>query len=55
MSVQEINLLLHVILAALYLPLLLTLIQRHEGNETTTMFLGGYILIGALLDVAEGL
>jgi len=55
MSVQEINLLLHVILAALYLPLLLTLIQRHEGNETTTMFLGGYILIGALLDIAEGL
>ena len=55
MSVQEITLLLHVILAALYLPPLLTLVQRYEGNETTTMFLGGYILVGALLVIAEGL
>jgi signal transduction histidine kinase len=55
MSVQELTLILHLVLAALYLPLLFTLIQRHEGQETTTMFLGGYVLIGLLLEVAEGL
>lgn len=55
MSVQDLTLILHLILAALYLPLLFTLIQRHEGHETTTMFLGGYVLIGLLLVVAEGL
>jgi signal transduction histidine kinase len=55
MSVQELTLILHLVLAALYLPLLFTLIQRHEGHETTTMFLGGYVLIGLLLEVAEGL
>ena len=55
MSVQELTLLLHLILAALYLPLLFTVIQRHEGHETAAMLLGGYALIGALLNVAEGL
>src|SRR5215207_5549314 len=55
MSVQELTLILHLILAALYLPLLFTLIQRHEGHETAAMLLGGYALIGALLNVAEGL
>ena len=55
MSVQELTLILHLVLAALYLPLLFTLIQRHEGHETTTLFLGGYVLIGLLLEVAEGL
>src|SRR6266540_1357420 len=55
MSVQDLTLILHLVLAALYLPLLFTLIQRHEGHETTTMFLGGYVLIGLLLEIAEGL
>jgi len=55
MSVQELTFYLHLILAALYLPLLFTLIQRHEEHEAATMFLGGYVLIGLLLDVAEGL
>jgi len=55
MSVQDLTLILHLILAALYLPLLFTLIQRHEGYETTTMVLGGYVLIGLLLEIAEGL
>ena len=53
MSVQELTFYLHIILAALYLPLLFTLIQRHEEHEAATMFLGGYVLIGLLLDVAE--
>jgi signal transduction histidine kinase len=55
MSVQDLTLILHLVLAALYLPLLFTLIQRHEGHETTTMFLGGYVLISLLLEIAEGL
>ncbi len=55
MSIQEFTLILHLILAALYLPLLFTLIQRHEGHETTTMFLSGYVLVGLLLEVGEGL
>ncbi len=54
MSVQELTFYLHLILAALYLPLLFTLIQRHEEHEAATMFLGGYVLIGLFLDVAEG-
>ena len=55
MSAQDLTLLLHLIMAALYLPLLFTLIQRHEGHETETMLLGGYVLIGAFLDIAEGM
>ena len=55
MSVQDLTLILHLILAALYLPFLFTLIQRHEGHETAAMMLGGYAIIGALLNVAEGL
>ena len=55
MSVQDLTLILHLVLAALYLPLLFTLIQRQEGHETTTKLLGGYVLIGLLLEIAEGL
>jgi hypothetical protein len=31
------------------------LIQKHAGHETAAMLLSGYILIGSLLDVGEGL
>jgi signal transduction histidine kinase len=55
MTVQEITLYLQLIMAAFYLPLLLTLIQRHEGHETAAMFLGGYALIAAFLNVGEGM
>lgn len=55
MSVQELTLFLHLILAALYVPVLFTLIQRHEEHETATVFLGGFVLVAALLNVAEGL
>jgi signal transduction histidine kinase len=54
MSAQELTLILHLSLAALYLPMLFTLIQRHEGHETAAMMLSGYALISALLNVAEG-
>jgi signal transduction histidine kinase len=55
MSAQDLTLILHLILAVLYLPLLLSLIQRHAGHETAALLLSGYLLIGSLLDVAEGL
>lgn len=55
MSVQDLTLILHLILAALHLPVLFTLIQRHEGHETAAMLLGGYALLGGLLNVGEGL
>src|SRR5688572_3219054 len=54
MSIQELTLILHLILAAFYLPMLFTLIQRHEGHETAAMMLSGYALISALWNVAEG-
>ena len=53
MSVQELTFYLHIILADLYLPLLFSLIKRHEDHEAATIFLGGYVLISLLLDVAE--
>ena len=52
MSIQELTLILHLILAAFYLPMLFTLIQRHEGHETAAMMLSGYALISALWNVA---
>jgi signal transduction histidine kinase len=46
---------LHLILAAIYLPLLVTLINRHAGQETAAMFLGGYVTLALLLVIGEGL
>src|SRR5512145_114490 len=55
MSVQDLTLILHLILAALYLPLLFNLIKRHAGQETAAMLFSGYALLGMLLVIAEGL
>jgi len=55
MSAQSLTLILHLILAVLYLPLLISLIQKHAGHETAAMLLSGYILVASLLAVAEGL
>src|SRR5512143_277283 len=52
---MSVTLILHLILAVLYLPLLVTLIRRHTGYETAAMLLSIYLLIGSLFDVAEGL
>jgi signal transduction histidine kinase len=46
---------LHLILAAIYLPLLFTLIKRHAGQETAAMLFSGYVLVGLFLVVGEGL
>lgn len=55
MSVENLTLILHLILAVLHLALLITLIQRHAGHENAATMLSGYILISAFLVIAEGL
>jgi signal transduction histidine kinase len=55
MSAQTIIFILHLILAALYVPLLLNLIKRHSGLETAAAFLSVYVLMGLFLDLGEGM
>ncbi|MGB8980745.1 MAG: histidine kinase dimerization/phospho-acceptor domain-containing protein, partial [Anaerolineales bacterium] len=55
MSAPTFYLILHLILAALYVPVLITLIQRHAGQETAAMLLSGYVLVSLFLTVGEGL
>jgi signal transduction histidine kinase len=55
MSAQTLILVLHIILAVLYLPLLVTLYRRPAGQETAATILGGYIALGSLLVTGEGL
>jgi signal transduction histidine kinase len=55
MSVQALTLILHLILAAIYLPLLFNLIKRHAGQETAATLFSGYALLGMFLVIAEGL
>ncbi len=49
------NLILHLILAALYVPLLLTLIRRHAGLETAAALMSVYVILGMFLDIGEGM
>jgi hypothetical protein len=55
MSPQDLNLILHLTLAALYLPVLVTLLLRRAGQEKAAMWLIGYVLVALLFDVGEGL
>ncbi|MEO5887088.1 MAG: hypothetical protein ABIQ77_05435, partial [Anaerolineales bacterium] len=55
MSPQTLNLILHLILAMLYLPVLTNLIQRRSGHETAATFLSSYVVLGMLLTIGEGL
>lgn len=55
MSPQIFNLILLLVLAALYLPVIVVLLRRHAGQETAAVFLSGYALIALLLNVSEGL
>ncbi len=55
MSAQDLNLILHLILAGLYLPLLVNLIQKRAGQENAAMILSGYVVLGLLLEMGEGL
>src|ERR1044071_8804124 len=55
MSPQNISLILFMLLAALYLPVIVTLLQRREGQETATLFLAAYLTVALLLTALEGL
>jgi signal transduction histidine kinase len=55
MSPQQLNLIFHLTLAVLYLPVLVILLTRRAGQERAAMWLIGYILIALMLDVGEGL
>ena len=55
MSVQGLTLILHLILAGLYLPLLFNLIKRHAGQETAALLFSGYALLAMFFVIAEGL
>src|SRR5687768_16333488 len=55
MSPQTLNLILHLVLAALYLPVLANLIQRRSGHETAANLLSMYVILGMLLTIGEGL
>src|SRR5215217_858054 len=55
MSPQILSLILHLILAALYIPLLVTLFNRHTGQETAAKILSGYVVTALLFVVGEGL
>ena len=55
MSPQTLNLILLFVLAALYVPVLVNLIERRSGQEDAATFLSIYLVIGLLLDVGEGL
>lgn len=55
MSPQTLNLILYLMLAAAYIPLLVTLFKRQAGQETAATVLGAYIVMAMLLVIGEGL
>src|SRR5258706_318134 len=55
MSPQNLSLILFLILAALYVPVIVTLLRRREGQETATLMLTAYLIIALLLTAIEGL
>jgi signal transduction histidine kinase len=55
MSAQTLILILYLILAILYLPLIITLYKRPAGQENAAIFLGVYIALASLMTAVEGL
>jgi signal transduction histidine kinase len=55
MSPQLLSLILFLLLAALYLPVIATLLRRREGQETASLLMTAYLTVAALLTVVEGL
>jgi len=55
MSPQNLSLILFILLAALYVPLIVTLVRRSSGQESATLVLTSYATIAALLTIVEGL
>jgi len=54
MSPQNLSLILFILLAALYLPMIGTLLRRREGQETATTLLTAYMVVALLLTALEG-
>ena len=55
MSPQNISLILFMLLAALYLPVIATSLRRWDGQENTTLVLTAYMVVALLLTALEGL
>ena len=55
MSQLVINMILFFVLAALYLPVVVSVFRQHEGQETAATLLSAYALIAMLLGIGEGL
>ncbi|MGE5461715.1 MAG: hypothetical protein ACM3PS_00070, partial [Syntrophothermus sp.] len=55
MSAQTLILILYLILAVLYLPLIVNLYRRPAGQENAAIYLGVYIALASLITIAEGL
>ncbi len=55
MSQQTLILILLCVAAALYLPVLISALKRHEGQETAAALLGAYAVIAMLLGIGDAL
>ena len=55
MSPQNLSLILFMLLAALYIPLIATLVGRRTGQESAALVLTGYSTVAVLLTIIEGL
>ena len=55
MTPQNLSLILLVVLAALYLPILVTLLRQRAGQETASTVLTGYLVAALFLTLLEGL
>ena len=55
MSPQTFNLILLLILAALYLLVLATLIQRQAGQESAAYIFSGYVVTALIIGVGDAL
>jgi signal transduction histidine kinase len=55
MSPQTFNFILLIVLAALYLPVLATLLRRSLGQETASYLFSGYVVLGLVITVGDAL
>jgi signal transduction histidine kinase len=55
MSPQSLSLIVFGVLAALYLPLIVTLLRRREGQENASFLLTAYLVVALALTLLEGL
>lgn len=55
MSQSVINIILFIVLAAIYLPVVVSVYRQHEGQETAATLLSIYALIAMFIGIGEGL